>query len=128
MILRLNNNFIPCIPIRNYNISYLNHIVHKYLYVDQSIRSDLCNLALIPYVMSLLALDANMCRKAVKFLFCSFITTKGFNLLAANFTRNFIFIMSKTMCIVKQLFDNFLSCNSSIIYTYQHCIIIVSRK
>jgi len=50
MILTLNNIFIACISISNYNISYSNHIVHTYLYVDESIRSELCNLALIPYV------------------------------------------------------------------------------
>ena len=36
--------------------------------------------------------------------------------------------MSKTMCIEKNYSTIFFNVNSSIIYTHQHCIIIVSWK
>ena len=76
--LNINNLFIMCIPISNYNISYSKHIVPTYLYVDESIGSELCNSALIPYVMNPWYLDVIVCdRKWVNivFLFHSTVTT-----------------------------------------------------
>ena len=81
------------------------------------------NLALIPYVESLYALDANMCGKVVEFffLFFVFITTRGFNLLAATFTNNFISIMSKHVHS-KTITRQFSLRKLQHYYSHQHCI------
>ena len=112
MILTLNNLFIACIPISNYNISYSNHIVHTYLYVDESIRSELCHLALIPYVMSPLYLKANMCGKGIKLFFISLLLQNESYMLVVDFSCHFNetcpikFTNGKTIRIVKQSFDS----------------------
>ena len=74
-------------------------------------------------VVSLLTLDAIMCEKEVElfvFLFfsfvCTFITQRGFRLLAATLKRNPITIMSETMVHCKNDYLTiFFNVNSSVI-------------
>jgi len=81
--------------------------------------------------MSLWYLDAKVCGEVVKnffFSFCSFITTKGFNLLAQNL-QEISYPLCQKPCALKNNYSTiFFNVNSSIIYTHQHYIIIVTRK
>ena len=101
-------SFIVCTIISQNQITELT----TYLHADESIRSKRFNFALIPYVVSPIALDDNICGKVAKFCFLFFLLIyyyKEVQPVSGNFTRYFIFIMSKSMCTIGKFIPFFLT-------------------